>query len=278
MKKNLIKLTALLILSPLTLVGVEFRDASFEPVEGYSEMIYEVGGEEKRVFVASETLLDSSAIEKAYVAPSGTSHYLGKTETIYGVTIIFTDEGSEKMQRITESRISKPLAILVDGEVLSVPVVRAKITQTAGIGSFGSEAEADMMLLRIIQSFDLEKQNSAQVQAMKASLAKNRGDLKAALEFLQNATTTEPNVADFWAELGMVQAARSEKEEAMDSYSRALSLLRKESEQRLIEQVMILLLMERDNDAKDLFSLHASEIKETHPGLSFDDLLEMKIH
>ena len=53
MKKNFIKLASLLILSQLACGGVEFRDTSFEPVKGYSEMTYEAGSEEKKVFIAS---------------------------------------------------------------------------------------------------------------------------------------------------------------------------------------------------------------------------------
>jgi hypothetical protein len=65
MKKNLIKLASLLILSQLACGGVEFRDASFEPVKGYSEMNYEAGNEEKKVFVASDVLLDLRCTESS---------------------------------------------------------------------------------------------------------------------------------------------------------------------------------------------------------------------
>ena len=38
---------------------------------------------------------------------------------------------------------------------------------------------------------------------------------------------------------------------------------------------MLLLLMGREEDAKESFSLYAPELKKTHPELGFDDLLEI---
>jgi len=64
MEKNLIKFISLVIFYPLTSGGVEFRDASFEPVKGYSEMTYNVGSEEKKVFVASDRLASTTLYDR----------------------------------------------------------------------------------------------------------------------------------------------------------------------------------------------------------------------
>jgi preprotein translocase subunit SecD len=54
--------------------------------------------------------------------------------------IILTDKGGKKMGKLTEEHNDKPLAILIDGKVVSVPVVRAKITQRAVVtGNFTQE-------------------------------------------------------------------------------------------------------------------------------------------
>lgn len=44
------------------------------------------------------------------------------------IEIVFTEEGKKKFANLTESLIGKKLAILVDGQLVSAPVVREKIT------------------------------------------------------------------------------------------------------------------------------------------------------
>ncbi|MCC5789664.1 MAG: hypothetical protein JJT75_08515 [Opitutales bacterium] len=153
MKKHIITLATFLLLTHFAWGGIEFRDASFEPIEGYSEITHKIGMEEKKVYISPKALLDSTALEEVYVAPSGTlTDHRGNTETLYGVAIILTDEGAEKMKEITKDRISKPLAIIVDGEILSLPVVRAKIGKRSTITGPGTKEEAEAMKDRIISS------------------------------------------------------------------------------------------------------------------------------
>jgi preprotein translocase subunit SecD len=49
------------------------------------------------------------------------------TTGIPGVSIEFTNEGSQKFAEITERNIGKPLPILLDDQIISVPVVQEKI-------------------------------------------------------------------------------------------------------------------------------------------------------
>lgn len=58
-----------------------------------------------------------------------------------GVSLEFTKEGGEKFASITERNIGRPVAIILDGEIISVPVVQDKITGgTAQIsGNFTTE-------------------------------------------------------------------------------------------------------------------------------------------
>lgn len=64
---------------------------------------------------------------------------------------------------------------------MSVPVVQAKIGKRSTITGPGSESEAGLILHKIIESFDADRQNTAHVLAMRASLAMKSGQAATAL-------------------------------------------------------------------------------------------------
>ena len=56
------------------------------------------------------------------------------------VEVIFTKDGAKKMAKLSEQHKDKPLAILVDGKVISSPFVREKFSERALItGNFTKE-------------------------------------------------------------------------------------------------------------------------------------------
>ena len=57
------------------------------------------------------------------------------------VSITFSQEGGEKFAAITENNIGKPLAILLDGQVVSAPVVQEKIT--GGVAQITGDFDID---------------------------------------------------------------------------------------------------------------------------------------
>ncbi len=136
--------------------GVELRDASLEPVEGFDEMTSRVGNDERTVYVSPKVHINSSVIEEVHVIPTGTLTYQGKTETVYGVLLILTDQGAEKMREISRSRMSERFAIVVDGEILSLPVVRAEVGKHIGITASQTRAEAEVIKRNVEAA--LEKQ------------------------------------------------------------------------------------------------------------------------
>jgi len=60
------------------------------------------------------------------------------------IEIVFTEDGAKRFSTVTERNIMNPLAILVDGQLLSAPIVRERITGGKALisGSFG-KAEAE---------------------------------------------------------------------------------------------------------------------------------------
>lgn len=76
-------------------------------------------GSERPVYVSEQVVLSNTDVKSASV-------YFGQ----YGVEIhiVFTEIGAERFACATEQNIMRPLAILVDGRLLSAPIVRERIT------------------------------------------------------------------------------------------------------------------------------------------------------
>src|SRR5215813_2813358 len=79
---------------------------------------------EARLAAAQESIVDNSDILTAHVVA-------GRLATTFGVELTFTPEGAEKMRRATESHIGEQLDLLVDGDVVLAPTIRAAISSSA---------------------------------------------------------------------------------------------------------------------------------------------------
>ena len=66
------------------------------------------------------------------------------------MSLTFTAAGAEQMRRATERRIGQKLAILIDGDVVMAPVIRAPITATALITGSFTRADAERIVAGII--------------------------------------------------------------------------------------------------------------------------------
>jgi preprotein translocase subunit SecD len=54
----------------------------------------------------------------------------------------FLPSGAQRMQQATKLHVGRPLAILIDGKVVSVPVLRAPISDSATSNGKFTHAEA----------------------------------------------------------------------------------------------------------------------------------------
>ena len=96
---------------------LEFRPALYTAAPGLTERT--VKGSDQKVYVSDQVVLSNEHVASAWVE---------KTEHGPNVGIKFTREGKHALAALTEANVSKPLAILVDGEVLGAPIVREKIS------------------------------------------------------------------------------------------------------------------------------------------------------
>jgi preprotein translocase subunit SecD len=111
-------------------VKVEFRRAESKPAAGLIEATVE--GSKQKVYLHQTAAATEQDIAEARVAEDSQQHP--------AVEIRFTEEGGKKIAKLTEQQKDKPIAILVNGKVISAPIVRSTISKRAMItGNFTKE-------------------------------------------------------------------------------------------------------------------------------------------
>jgi preprotein translocase subunit SecD len=114
-------------------VKVEFRRAESIPAPGLEEVT--VPGTTKKVYLHKQAALTDQDIAEARPTQD--------VRLEPAVDVRFTREGREKMAKLSEQQLGKPLAILVNGKLVCAPLVKAKISERALITGRFTEAEAE---------------------------------------------------------------------------------------------------------------------------------------
>lgn len=113
-----------------TPVTLEFRVGESSPSEGFTEMV--VWGTDQTVYLSEQVALTHRDVESAS-ASEGTS---GPQ-----IEVLFTEAGAQKLAEVTRKGLMKPLGIVIDGRLVSAPVVKAEISGGRAVitGSFSEE-------------------------------------------------------------------------------------------------------------------------------------------
>jgi preprotein translocase subunit SecD len=113
-------------------VFMEVRLAETEPVRG---LTFEapVKGSEKKVHIHYATVVTNGDLLKARVVANG-----GRYEV--GVTL--TPPGAEKMTEATARHAGRPLAIILDGEIVAVQTVRQTLASELIVSADFTQADA----------------------------------------------------------------------------------------------------------------------------------------
>jgi hypothetical protein len=115
---------------------VEFRRAENEPGEGLIEAT--VGGTDQKVYLHKTADAHGEDIAEARAGADG-----GQRPAL---EITFTEAGAAKMAKLTEQHKGKPLVLLVDGKVISAPVVQTVFSRNALLtGDFTRETLEDLV-------------------------------------------------------------------------------------------------------------------------------------
>jgi preprotein translocase subunit SecD len=123
-------------------VRLEIRLAETRPAPGLREAVMALSGD--RIYIHEDAVvLTNSDIVQANVVP-------GSTPSTFSITVTFTRDGSSRMYRATQEHIGRPIAILIDGQVVAAPVVRSAISASAVISGNFTRAEGDRIVAGII--------------------------------------------------------------------------------------------------------------------------------
>jgi TonB family protein len=125
---------------------LEIRLAETDPASGLSQAA--VAGSDREIYVHASALATSADVTSAGViewngtatpvTPRGSA---GRAISAFAVAVRFTDTAAARLAAATGVHLGRPIAILVDGRVISAPVLRSAIGD-AGVISGLSEVEA----------------------------------------------------------------------------------------------------------------------------------------
>ncbi|MFT3879559.1 MAG: hypothetical protein QM703_07860 [Gemmatales bacterium] len=143
---SMVMFSASLALMPLTVraddpkvvtaVKVEFRRAETKLGKGLVEAVIQ-GKKEEKVYLHPNAELTHQDIESAFVDSFGSS------ANEYMVQVAFTKEGARKMTALSKEHLHKPLAILIDGKVVSAPVIASELSNGCVIAGNFKKEEAE---------------------------------------------------------------------------------------------------------------------------------------
>ena len=117
---------------------------------------FDVLERQKAIVLFSEALLDGSTIQRAQVS----NDQFGKPEVDFTLNM----EGGKKFSKITEVNVGKRMAIVLDGKILSMPVIRERIPggQVRISGNFTLKEAQDLALVLRAGAFPVPLQVSEQ--------------------------------------------------------------------------------------------------------------------
>lgn len=118
-------------------VNFEVRLAEDHPSPGLREA--RVSGSDRSVYLHNDIVVTNGDISRAEVVQ-------GNGPSQFGVSVEFTAAGAKKMRSATKSHMGKPLAILLDGQVVMALTIRAPINSSAMITGNFTKAEAERIV------------------------------------------------------------------------------------------------------------------------------------
>jgi preprotein translocase subunit SecD len=115
-------------------VRFEVRLAENQPAAGL--ITARVGNSDRTVYLHPDVVVTNGDIDRSSVIP-------GNTPGHFWVDVRLNAAGAEKMRQATMNHIGRPVAILIDGDVVALPTLKSPIGGAAVIsGDFtGTDAE-----------------------------------------------------------------------------------------------------------------------------------------
>jgi hypothetical protein len=118
-------------------VRFEVRLAEDRAAAGLREA--RVPGSDRVIYLHEEIVVTNADIERSTLVQ-------GDRPSRFGVNVEFTEAGARKMREATANHLGRPAAILIDGDVVMAPTVRAPIGASAVISGDFSRADAERIV------------------------------------------------------------------------------------------------------------------------------------
>ena len=100
-------------------VVFELRCAEREPAEGLIAAEFDAGRD--KVYLHKEAALTNKDILEAHAIES-------ERADIFSIDVLLTAKGTEKIAKLTEQRVGKLIAVMLNGKVMSAPMVTGRIS------------------------------------------------------------------------------------------------------------------------------------------------------
>jgi len=95
-----------------------------------------VAGSNQTVYLHQDAVVTNDDIAAARVVP-------GSGPSQFHVAVRFTPDGAEKMRAATAAHVGRPIALMIDGQVVMAPTVRSPISTDAVVTGDFTQAEAE---------------------------------------------------------------------------------------------------------------------------------------
>ncbi|HEX5413649.1 MAG TPA: hypothetical protein VFZ27_17515 [Terriglobia bacterium] len=127
-------------------IRFEIRMAETNPAPGLQKA--KVSDSGRYIYLHPEVVVSNNDIAAVEVVEAG-----GPSQ--YGISVKLNAAGAGKMRRATAAHIGKPLAILLDGQVIMAPVVRDSVGGAAMLTGHYTKAEAQRIADRIVKGIGM---------------------------------------------------------------------------------------------------------------------------
>ena len=118
-------------------VRFEVRLAEAQPGAGLHEA--RVSGSDRVIYLHDEAILTNVDVERCTAVA-------GSEASRYNIGVELNGAGAEKARQATLAHEGRPLAVLIDGEVVMAPILRSPIARSAVITGDFSKAEAERIV------------------------------------------------------------------------------------------------------------------------------------
>jgi len=125
------------------IAAVRFEARLAEQIPGPGLREVSLPGSIGRIYLHRETIVSNSDIARAEVVQ-------GTGVSRFNISVTFTAEGAVKMLKATQGHLGRPVAILLDSDVVMAPVVKSPISGSAMITGNYTRTEAERIVNGIV--------------------------------------------------------------------------------------------------------------------------------